>query len=153
MSLELNEHYDKIYKYCYFKVKNKDVAEDLTQEAFLRYFSQTSYIDRGKQLAYLYTIAKNLCMDYFRKNPTVPYDENTTEVYEIPSVERRLVVKQAVDQLSDDLQEIIMLRFSNELSIGEIASFLNISRYSVYRKLNIALKQLKGKLREEDYRE
>lgn len=58
MSENLQEQYDKIYKYCYFKVKNKDIAEDLTQETFLKYFSQTSYINRGKLLAYLYTIAK-----------------------------------------------------------------------------------------------
>lgn len=151
MSLELKDQYDKIYKYCYFKVKNRDVAEDLTQETFLKYFSQTSYINRGKQLAYLYTIAKNQCTDYFRKQQTVPYDENLVEVVEMTSAENSLAVRQAVNLLSEDLQEIIMLRFSNELGIGEIAAFIGISRFAVYRKLNTALKELKCLLREEDY--
>ena len=57
MSNNLPILYDKIYKYCYFKVNNKDVAEDLTQDTFLKYFSQNAYIDKGKPLAYLYTIA------------------------------------------------------------------------------------------------
>ena len=64
---DIQEHYDKIYRYCYFKVGNSTLAEDLTQETFLKYFAQDSYIERGKQLAYLYTIARNLCMDAFRK--------------------------------------------------------------------------------------
>ena len=61
MSLDLSEQYDKIYRYCYFKVNDRCAAEDLAQETFLRYFSHTPYISRGKQLAYLYTIARNLC--------------------------------------------------------------------------------------------
>jgi RNA polymerase sigma-70 factor (ECF subfamily) len=153
MSLELEDQYDKIYKYCYFKVKNKEVAEDLTQETFLKFFNQTSYINRGKQLAYLYTIARNQCNDYFRKQQTVPYDESLAEAYEMTSIENSLTVKQAVDRLSEDLQEIILLRYSNELGIGEIASFKKISRFAVYRKLNVALKELKNILREEDYNE
>lgn len=67
MSVNLSEQYDKIYRYCYFKVKNACLAEDLTQETFLRYFAQTSYVHRGKELAYLYTIARNLCADFYRK--------------------------------------------------------------------------------------
>lgn len=64
MSIDINEQYDKIYRYCYFKVKSRCLAEDLTQETFLRYFAQTSYVHRGKRLAYLYTIARNLCIDF-----------------------------------------------------------------------------------------
>lgn len=69
MSVSLQEQYDKVYKYCYFKVKSKDIAEDLTQETFLRYFRQSSYISRGQPLSYLYTIAKNQCIDYY----SIPY--------------------------------------------------------------------------------
>ncbi|MCL2406106.1 MAG: RNA polymerase subunit sigma-24, partial [Defluviitaleaceae bacterium] len=39
MSLSLQEQYDKVYRFCYFKVKNSHLAEDLTQETFLRFFS------------------------------------------------------------------------------------------------------------------
>lgn len=153
MSLELEDQYDKIYKYCFFKVRNKDIAEDLTQETFLKYFSQTSYINRGKQLAYLYTIAKNQCTDYFRKQQPLYYEENLAAVDEITLIENSLTAKQAVNLLSKELQEIILLRFSNELGIGEIAAFLGISRFAVYRKINTALKELKGILKEEDYSE
>uniref|UniRef100_UPI004056704F RNA polymerase sigma factor n=1 Tax=Acetatifactor sp. TaxID=1872090 RepID=UPI004056704F len=39
-SLDLEEQYDKIYRYCYFKVRKREVAEDITQEAFLRFYEK-----------------------------------------------------------------------------------------------------------------
>ncbi len=76
MSVDIQEQYDKIHRYCYYKVGDPVLAEDLTQETFLRYFAQKSYIEHGKQLAYLYTIARNLCMDAFcKKQPEALSDE------------------------------------------------------------------------------
>ncbi|WP_242860907.1 sigma factor [Defluviitalea phaphyphila] len=48
-------------------MNNKEVAEDLTQETFLKYFSQTSYINRGKSLTFLYTIAKIYVLIFIEK--------------------------------------------------------------------------------------
>lgn len=150
MSVSLRDQYDKIYRYCYFKVNNKEMAEDLTQEAFLKYFAQTSYINRGKPLAYLYTIAKNLCIDFYRRNKgEKELDESVLCSDDISEFETNYDIKQAVYTLPDDLQELLLLRFANELGIGEIASIMGISRFSVYRRLNKALGMLKTILREE----
>ena len=73
--MDIEEEYDKIYRYCYFKTHMQQMAEDITQETFLRYFSQTTYINRGKPLAYLYTIARNLCNDHYRKQVAEPLDD------------------------------------------------------------------------------
>lgn len=104
MSADIYEQYDKIYRYCYFKVRNSVLAEDLTQETFLRYFEQTSYLERGRQMSYLYVIARNLCMDAFRRKKK---EELTTELLEeIPcenpceDTEQTLVLKQAISQLT-----------------------------------------------------
>lgn len=153
MSVDLQDQYDRIYKYCYFKVKNKDVAEDLTQETFLKYFRQNSYISHGKPLAYLYTIAKNQCIDYFRQKQTEPIDENMKSDGRENTVLTNLVIRQAVQNLPLELAEITLLRFGSELSINEIAAVLDISRFAVYRKINAALKELKQMLREEDFYE
>ncbi len=160
MSLELREQYQKIYTFCYFKVQNKEVAEDITQETFLKYFSTTSYLDKGKKLAFLYTIARNLCNDYFRKS------KQTANTYNIEDVaidllkeditddlETSISIKTAISKLNFDEQELILLRYTNNLSINEIAEYLNISRFAVYRKLNKAQKQLKSTLRKEDFYE
>lgn len=151
MSIEIADQYDKIYRYCYFKVKNKEVAEDLTQETFLKYFAQTSYINRGKPLAYLYTIAKNLIADYFNKLEKEPLGEEYPIENEIPQIETHLLLQEAVQTLPKDLQELLLLRFANELGVSEISSILGISRFAIYRKLHGAMNKLKMILREEDF--
>lgn len=161
MSLDLNEQYDKIYRYCYFKVNNRCLAEDLTQETFLRYFAQTSYVHRGKQLAYLYTIARNLCIDFYRK----PEREKLAgEAYSeevcgrnrliaekgsenpMEQVETALHLKMAVEKLPEEMQELILLRYVNELSVREICNITGLSRSSEYRMEREALKRLKRML-------
>ena len=68
--IDLEEEYDKIYRYCYYKLRSRETAEDITQETFLRFFASDSYYDRGQALRYLYTIARNLCVDEWRKSKT-----------------------------------------------------------------------------------
>lgn len=153
MPVNLEDQYDKIYQYCYFKVKNKETAEDLTQETFLRYFAQNTNLNHGKPLAYLYTIAKNKCTDYFRKKQTEPLDETFALEDETPAVLTHLVVRQAVKALPAELAEIVLLRFGSELLIHEIAAVLHLSRFAVHRKLNAALKELNKLLRKEDFYE
>jgi RNA polymerase sigma-70 factor (ECF subfamily) len=153
VSLSLQEQYDKIYNYCYFKVKNAPLAEDLTQETFLRFFSQNSYIGRGKPLAYLYTIAKNLCIDVYRKIGEQPLSEDIADAETgTDALEASIAVKEAVAALPNDMQEILLLRFSNELSMREICGITGLSRFAVRRRINGALKKLRVILPEEDFR-
>ena len=154
MSLELNDQYDKIYKYCYFKVKNTQLAEDLTQETFLKFFSQNSYINRGKPLAYLYTIAKNLCVDVYKKPEILSLDESLEDIpaqNDFDDLETNITLKQAVQTLPQDLQEVIFLRFINDLSVSEISNITGLSRFAVHRKIKNALGNLKSILKEEDF--
>lgn len=152
MSEDLQHHYDKIYKYCYFKVKSKDLAEDLTQETFLKYFAQKSYTSHSKPLAYLYTIARNLCIDTFRQKQIEELDESIL-VSTDDEVCTQIAIRHAIEQLSDELMEIILLRYGSEFSINEIAAALDLSRFTVHRKLNTALKELNKMLKKEDFYE
>lgn len=161
MSLDISEQYEKIYRYCYFKVNNRCLAEDLTQETFLRYFAQTSYVHRGKQLAYLYTIARNLCIDFYRKPKrgelaVEAFAEEdcsgsrmlTEKLAENPmeQVETALHLQMAVEKLPEEMQELILLRYVNELSVREICNITGLSRSSEYRMEREALKRLKRML-------
>lgn len=153
MSIYIDEQYDKIYKYCYFKLDNKDVAEDITQETFLKYFEQKTYISRGKPLAYLYTIAKNLCIDYYRKTKPIELKEiDIISNYENDLL-TSITLKNAIDELPYELREIILLRFTNELQVNEIAIILGISRFAVMRKIKKALDDLAITLKKEDFYE
>ncbi|MGN6714693.1 RNA polymerase sigma factor [Anaerocolumna jejuensis] len=152
MSADIQEEYDKIYRYCYFKVGNSTLAEDLAQETFLKYFAQNSYIEHGKKLAYLYTIARNICLDAYRKKQpeeltdVIPDAENSFERLEL-----NIAIRQALKTLPEQERELLLFRYVNELSVGEIAVVTGISRFAVYRRTNSALASLKALLKEEDF--
>lgn len=153
MAADLQEQYDKIYKYCCFRVKSRETAEDLTQETFLHYYRQDGCASQGKPLAYLYTIARNLCVDHYRRRQTQPLAEETPAPDDTPAVLTRLAVAQAVQDLPPALRELVALRYGAGLSVGETAAALGLSRFAVYRQMNQALGQLKQTLREEDFDE
>lgn len=197
MKTDMEEKYDKIYKYCYFHVHNSVLAEDLTQETFLRYLDRMaapdcrtaegnkadvregkspngrSFLSGEKQLAYLYTIARNLCIDYFRKNSREVLgfgEEGVGEISEekpfsgesslvtgkIPGnggislnqLTEQLALRQAVLSLPKDLRELVALRFVQGESAQTVAEILGISRFSVYRREKQALKILRESLEE-----
>ena len=150
---ELTKTYDKIYRYCFYKVRNSAAAEDITQETFLRYFSQNPKIKRGEDIAYLHTIAKNLCIDYFRKKQAeeLPEDYLAEEFSEMSDT--KIAVRAALEKLDERHKEIILLRYLSGLSVNETAETMGISRFATYRLERAALaemkKYLKGALRYE----
>ncbi|MBX4200907.1 RNA polymerase sigma factor, partial [Candidatus Parcubacteria bacterium] len=70
------QHADAIYRHCYFRVYNKDLAEDLTQETFIKTWK---YIVEGKKVdnikAFLYRVAVNLIIDHSRKKKALALDD------------------------------------------------------------------------------
>lgn len=54
--MDLEKQYDKIYRYCYFRLHDEQSAQDITQETFLRFYRQDLKPDHGRELPYLYTI-------------------------------------------------------------------------------------------------
>lgn len=151
MSMDLEEQYDKIYRYCYFKVHHRELAEDITQEAFLRFLGSKEYSERGKGLQYLYTIARNLCIDEYRKNETEPIDAETLEEKMFSqgheeTVVNSLTLKQALAGLCEEDRELLLLRYVNDVPVSDICNFFGMSRFALYRRLNKLLKKLKDSL-------
>lgn len=151
--MDIEEQYDKIYRYCYFKLYDKQLAQDITQETFLRFFQQNLSFDNNKELPYLYTIAKNLCVDNFRKK-TVESLENVTEEATYNPTEdwiNNLTLKSIIYKLPQEEQELLFFRYANELPITHIRKITGLSRFTVYRRLSKALKWLKGELEKEGF--
>lgn len=143
MSADLEEQYNKIYRYCYMKLGHRQTAEDLTQETFLRFFADRRYQDMGRELAYLYTIARNQCIDYYRKQKPLAMPEELSEGQEEDELLTSFALREAVKKLSPEDQELIFLKYVNELSAAEIGKILGQSRFAVYRRLKSCLKRLK----------
>ena len=153
--MDIETQYDKIYRYCYFKLYDTQLAQDITQEAFLRFYRQRLSFDHGRELPYLYTIAKNLCIDEFRKQPAGNIEEAANEAAVDPSEGwlDTLVLRAVVSQLPSDEQELLFLRYVNELPITSICEITGLSRFAVYRRLSKSLKWLKEELKKEGFSE
>ncbi len=143
MSFDINEQYDKIYRYCFLKVRHKETAEDITQETFLRYLEHPDYKSVDKTLQLLYTIAGNLCTDEFRRKKAAELSETDASDEDIEdSVLSGFELKQALEKLSDSDREIILLRYINEVPVNVIAKMQNISRFALNRRINRILTAL-----------
>ena len=151
--MDIEEQYDKIYRYCYFKMYDDQIAQDITQETFLRFCKQGLNLGSDKELPYLYTIAKNLCIDHFRKRTVESLEEITEEVIDDPTEDliSNLTLRMIMSKLPEDEQELIFLRYVNEISITTICKITGLSRFAVYRKLSKSLKWLKEELLKEGF--
>lgn len=143
--MDLETQYDRIYRYCYFKVHNSQVAEDITQETFLRFFKKKLSLDSDKELPYLYTIARNLCIEEYRRISK----EISCEIIEQPIYDpsddwtNSITIKNIIKKLPDDEQEFLLLRYANEVPINSIFKITDLSRFALYRKNTKILKFLK----------
>ena len=151
--MNIEEQYDKIYRYCYFKIYDVQLAQDITQETFLRFYRQGLTLDNDKELPYLYTIAKNLCIDLFRKKTVESVEEIAEDATHDPTEGwiNDLTLRMTISKLPDDEQELIFLRYVNEISITAICKITGLSRFAVYRKLSKSLKWLKEELLKEGF--
>lgn len=148
MSLDLEAQYEKIYHYCYYHLHHREWAEDITQETFLRWFASDTRRSSDEVLCYLYTIARNLCIDEYRRKKPEPFPEN------LPGEEDRalgelLSLRLALDKLSEADRELVLLRYVNEEPMGAIAKLYGTSRFALYRRLKRILSILKNSMKEE----
>ena len=146
--MDYEVQYDKIYRYCYFKVNNTAVAEDITQETFLRFLESNTYKERGKELNYLYTIVRNLCIDESRKR--VPEELPKEVLAEGPEerVLERMVMRQAMESLTPAERELILLRYVNEVPVKVICELRGCSRFALNRQMKQVLEKLRENMQE-----
>ena len=141
MSMDIEEEYDKIFRFCYWKVHDKEIAEDLTQETFLR-FLDSNYDEQGKRIRYLYTIARNLCIDESRKRILTEIPDEIPDTGTENDLTTQVFLRQVLQQLPEEDLELIIMRYLNMESTENICAVLKISRFSLYRKLRKIQKTL-----------
>ena len=151
--MDIEEQYDKLYRFCWYKLRNRELAEDICQESFLRLFQSDSYKAQGKALQYLYTTARNLCIDYYRKKKTEQLPNELSYPFPEDETIESLSVKKALSRLSEEERELLLLRYVNEVPVSALAAIFGISRFSLYRKAAKAVENFRKALREEDINE
>ena len=147
MSIDINDQYDKIFRYCYYKIHTRDIAEDLTQETFLRFLESPHYRDMGKELHYLYTIAGNLCKDAFHRRTAEELDENIADDKDYEDfILTNVALGNAIKNLPEEDKEIIILRYINDVPIGVLGELFGMSRFRMSRRIKGILRHLRQTL-------
>ena len=142
-------HYDDVLAYCRRHTPSPDEAADAAQETFLRFVrSLPSYRDRGKPLAFLLTIARNVCADVYRRRGRVW--EQLDEEIPAPEAPDESGVREALNALSADQREVLELRYDQGLRVVEVARVLGVSRFAAARRISAALDALKAELDDVD---
>lgn len=147
----IKKYYEKVYYYCYRHLDNKQAAQDLTQEVFMKVIKNIeSYKHYGKFENYLYVIGGNLCKDFYKKESKYilkDADEETSEE-EISKLEDKVMIKEVLNKLSKEEREIVILRFYQDLKIKDIAKIMNsgisITKYRLKKAMKIIGENIKG---------
>lgn len=172
MDVFVRQYYAQILQYCSYHCADREWAQDLTQETFERFFRKLAdYRHHGKSLNYLYTIARNLCIDWGRKNRELVM-ESIAEVEderkellqkkwidqygqyngtdESDRLDERLVMEAALAKLPAELREVVILHYFQELSMRETADILQIGLPLVKYRIKKAKELLREFLGEEE---
>lgn len=147
-----------VYSFILSILKNPQDAEEVMQETYLKIWtSAATYHSQGKPLAWMFTIARNLCYMKFReqkRQADMGLDdlngEETGEVcLPLENMADAMVLKSALEILKEDERQIVLLHASAGLKHREIAADLEMPLATVLSKYNRAIKKLKQYLREE----
>ncbi|TAK57721.1 RNA polymerase sigma factor [Patescibacteria group bacterium] len=148
------KHADALFRYCFFKVSDRETAKDLLQETFTRtwlYISQGGHIINIK--SFLYRTLNNLIIDTYRKKKSQSLEELSEQGFDYSAepnqrerVENHLDGTQAIKmirQLPPKYREVLFMRYVQELSLKEISSITKMSVNSVSVQVHRAIEKVK----------
>lgn len=143
-------HTDSLFRYCFFKVSDREVAKDLVQDTFMKTWN---YLTKGEEIdnirAFFYRILNNLIIDEYRKKKSISLEilEESgfePEFNEVEILENNIDATYALsllDKIPQMYKDIIVLRYVEDLSIKEIALITNQPENTVSVKLHRGLKK------------
>lgn len=149
-----SEYGDAIFRFCMVKISNVELAEDMTQEVFTRYWQ---YLRDGKEMtntrSFLYTIANNMAKDWYKKKKADSLDEkmesgdvpkdNAASPEETAEYQEVLAV---IEDMEEKDKEVLILKHVEGLPPKEIAQVLDETANTVSVRLNRATKRLQEQL-------
>jgi RNA polymerase sigma-70 factor (ECF subfamily) len=154
-----NRHYEDIYTYLYYRVNDGEAAQDLAAEVFVRLVERIdSFTYRGRPiLAWLYTIARNLLIDYQRQQSkalAIPLDEQLVAkgVGPAEAVDHGLTrdcLIRSLQHLTEDQQRVVIHKLLEGRSNAEVAELMNKTEGAIKSLQHRALASLRRAMRKE----
>ena len=156
LEILIKRHKQRIFSFIYSKVYDRDVAEDVFQDTFIKVIKtlkRGSYNEEGKFLPWVMRIAHNLVIDHFRKNNRMPKFSNSGEfsIFSVLSdtaldAEKTLIkeqvehdVRRVIDELPADQKEVLVMRMYNDMSFKEISEKTGVSINTALGRMRYAL--------------
>ena len=156
LEILIKRHQQRLYRFIYSKVQDRDVTEDVFQDTFIkviRTLKKGSYNEKGKFLPWVMRIAHNLVIDYFRKSNRMPSFKNTDDFYIFSvlgdgslNAEKKLIqaqiyndVRELVDELPKEQKEVLVMRMYKDMSFKEISENTGVSINTALGRMRYAL--------------
>ena len=158
-----NKLSDQVFRYCIFRISDRDAALDITQDVFTKYWDALSEGQKIKSdRALIFTIARNLIIDHYRKTKSVSLDALTesneddeeknieefivmenNKKYEIElETEGRFLINKIIE-LPKAYQQIIYLRYAEGMNPKEIAKIMGISENAASVRIHRGIEELR----------
>lgn len=149
--------FQKIYKFIYYRVSHKEVAEDLTEDVFIRAYQKILGLDNNTSFeGWLYQIARNRVIDYYRDKKqlvriedlenVLSYEETVIDVLSLESDQKTLL--DLIKELRADQQLVLKMKFFENLENSEIAELLDKSEGAIRVIQHRAIQKLKELLKQ-----
>ena len=163
----LGRHKRKVWSHIYLMVRDREVTEDLFQEAFIKVvhtLKTGKYNEEGKFLPWVMRIAHNLVIDHFRRNKKMPlvrsndeHDVFATLAQPGKNVEQRMVnvqidedVRKMIDHLPGEQREVVIMRTYLAMSFKEIAEHTDVSINTALGRMRYALINMRKMIKENE---
>ena len=162
----IEKHRRRVTDYIRMLVKDRDVADDIFQDTFLkiiRTIKAGAYKEEGKFIQFAMRIAHNLVIDHFRKSQRLPMADSVNKDYDLIdnakitdlSIEDRMVMEQVysdirkmIDFLPEEQREVLNMRMYADMSFKEIADATNVSINTALGRMRYALINLRKMAKE-----
>ena len=165
LNIIINRHRSRIFGYILSKVRDKDTAEDIFQDVFIKIINSLKkgkYNEEGKFIVWAMTITHNLIMDFFRKKKKNRFLKPTDEfdIFDVISdhslnSEESLIKSQVIDDLNilinelpETQKEVLKLRYFSNMSFKEIAENTNVSINTALGRMRYAIINLRKLIEE-----
>ena len=150
----VEQNYQAIFRFCMHILRNSADAEDAVQKTFLKaYLKKDSLNDNSKLKSWIYSIARNVCIDkqrWWKRNRTEPEEYGTDANSESSNPELTMTLQALIAQLPTKQREVFILRHWHGFSTKQVAEILKIKEGTVKSHLKRGVEKIKEGLLKAD---
>lgn len=152
----IEEYQDRLFSFAFFRVGSFDVAQDIVQDVFFKFFNENSRLDRVASIkSYLYRAILNRCIDYRRTHRQMLCLDAIRELA-VPQEEKQfyeefISIEELLRELPDEQAEILRLHFTDNMPFVDIASLMELSVNTVKSRFRYGIEKLRNSPKLKDF--